>query len=227
MIEQVTHQPLPPGAQRAESLLARGMLDMVVQRRQLASCLASLLRLYAGSGTGSLRKVGRPRARAVCVTWPASARRGVVSGAPSPLGGAFLPPRRARRPPAAPLHPRGIREWGVRAVSISAWVGGVGLPGRECGASRERCAPLPLHGTVFPNREAPAPPWRRGRRGRRGGGDSGLRGAGTVEDGAPAVGAGAGAYSVTRSCAPSRGGRSAGARPRLRLGEGVEPPVRS
>ncbi|HEX2514392.1 MAG TPA: acetyl-CoA carboxylase carboxyltransferase subunit beta [Chloroflexota bacterium] len=60
VIEQVTHQPLPPGAQRAESLLARGMLDMVVQRRQLASCLASLLRLYAGSGAGSLRKVEPP-----------------------------------------------------------------------------------------------------------------------------------------------------------------------
>jgi acetyl-CoA carboxylase carboxyl transferase subunit beta len=56
VIEQVTHQAMPPGAQRAESLLARGMLDMVVQRRQLASCLASLLRLYAGSGAGSLRK---------------------------------------------------------------------------------------------------------------------------------------------------------------------------
>jgi acetyl-CoA carboxylase carboxyl transferase subunit beta len=47
VIEQITKQKLPPDAQRAAFLLEHGMLDLVVQRRELRPTLARLLRLYA------------------------------------------------------------------------------------------------------------------------------------------------------------------------------------
>jgi acetyl-CoA carboxylase carboxyl transferase subunit beta len=50
VIEQTTKQKLPPGAQRAEFLLAHGMLDLVVPRRELRSTLSRLLRLYQPDG---------------------------------------------------------------------------------------------------------------------------------------------------------------------------------
>jgi acetyl-CoA carboxylase carboxyl transferase subunit beta len=46
VIEQITKQKLPPGAQRAEFLLQHGMLDLVVPRRELRPTLGRLLRLY-------------------------------------------------------------------------------------------------------------------------------------------------------------------------------------
>jgi acetyl-CoA carboxylase carboxyl transferase subunit beta len=50
VIEQVTRQKLPRGAQRAETLLSRGLLDMVVPRRDLRDALITLLRLYSRTG---------------------------------------------------------------------------------------------------------------------------------------------------------------------------------
>src|SRR3979411_1310202 len=47
VIEQITKQKLPPDAQRAAFLLEHGMLDLVVQRRELRPTLGRLLRLYA------------------------------------------------------------------------------------------------------------------------------------------------------------------------------------
>ena len=47
VIEQITKQKLPPDAQRAAFLLEHGMVDMVVQRRELRPLLMRLLRLYA------------------------------------------------------------------------------------------------------------------------------------------------------------------------------------
>jgi acetyl-CoA carboxylase carboxyl transferase subunit beta len=47
VIEQITKQRLPPDAQRAAFLLEHGMLDLVLQRRELRPALARLLRLYA------------------------------------------------------------------------------------------------------------------------------------------------------------------------------------
>jgi acetyl-CoA carboxylase carboxyl transferase subunit beta len=47
VIEQVTKQKLPPDAQRPPFLLEHGMVDLVVQRRELRPTLARLLRLYA------------------------------------------------------------------------------------------------------------------------------------------------------------------------------------
>jgi acetyl-CoA carboxylase carboxyl transferase subunit beta len=51
VIEQITKQKLPPDAQRAAFLLEHGMVDLVVQRRELRPTLGRLLRLYAGAPT--------------------------------------------------------------------------------------------------------------------------------------------------------------------------------
>lgn len=48
IIEQTIRQKLPPGFQRSEFLLERGMLDLVVDRRELKATLARLLR-FMGS----------------------------------------------------------------------------------------------------------------------------------------------------------------------------------
>jgi acetyl-CoA carboxylase carboxyl transferase subunit beta len=44
VIEQTIRQKLPDGFQRAEFLLERGMLDLVVDRRELKTTLARALR---------------------------------------------------------------------------------------------------------------------------------------------------------------------------------------
>jgi acetyl-CoA carboxylase carboxyl transferase subunit beta len=48
VIEQITKQKLPADAQRTAFLLEHGMVDLVVQRRELRSTLVRLLRLFAG-----------------------------------------------------------------------------------------------------------------------------------------------------------------------------------
>lgn len=49
VIEQATHDRLPEGFQRAEFLLAHGMVDMVVDRRALRSVLIRLLSAYGNA----------------------------------------------------------------------------------------------------------------------------------------------------------------------------------
>lgn len=49
VIEQITKQKLPADAQRAAFLLERGMVDMVVHRRELRPTLVRLVRLYANA----------------------------------------------------------------------------------------------------------------------------------------------------------------------------------
>jgi acetyl-CoA carboxylase carboxyl transferase subunit beta len=49
VIQQTIKQELPAGFQRAEFLLAKGMLDDVISRRNLKPKLASYLRLLRGS----------------------------------------------------------------------------------------------------------------------------------------------------------------------------------
>jgi acetyl-CoA carboxylase carboxyl transferase subunit beta len=44
VIEQTIRQKLPPGFQRSEFLLQHGMIDMVVDRRQLKATLVRCLR---------------------------------------------------------------------------------------------------------------------------------------------------------------------------------------
>jgi acetyl-CoA carboxylase carboxyl transferase subunit beta len=45
VIEQTVREKLPEGFQRAEFLLEKGAIDMIVDRRQLAAELARLLAL--------------------------------------------------------------------------------------------------------------------------------------------------------------------------------------
>lgn len=49
VIEQTVKQTLPPGFQRAEFLLEKGFVDMIVDRRELRDTLAQVLALHAGS----------------------------------------------------------------------------------------------------------------------------------------------------------------------------------
>jgi acetyl-CoA carboxylase carboxyl transferase subunit beta len=49
VIEQITKQKLPPEAQQASFLLEHGMVDLVVQRRDLRRTMARLLRLYSSA----------------------------------------------------------------------------------------------------------------------------------------------------------------------------------
>ena len=56
VIEQTIRQKLPPGFQRSEFLLEHGMLDMVVDRRQLKSTIARAL-VFMGGAAASLEPV--------------------------------------------------------------------------------------------------------------------------------------------------------------------------
>jgi acetyl-CoA carboxylase carboxyl transferase subunit beta len=49
LVEQTIRKSLPKGFQSAEALLANGMVDMVVDRRELPETVATLL-AYLGSG---------------------------------------------------------------------------------------------------------------------------------------------------------------------------------
>jgi acetyl-CoA carboxylase carboxyl transferase subunit beta len=51
VIEQTIRQKLPPGFQRSEFLLERGMLDLVVDRRELKATVARLLRFMGCRAT--------------------------------------------------------------------------------------------------------------------------------------------------------------------------------
>jgi acetyl-CoA carboxylase carboxyl transferase subunit beta len=53
IIEQTIRQKLPPGFQRSEFLLERGMLDLVVDRRELKATLARLLRFMGPDAAGA------------------------------------------------------------------------------------------------------------------------------------------------------------------------------
>jgi acetyl-CoA carboxylase carboxyl transferase subunit beta len=48
VIEQTIRQKLPPGFQRSEFLLEHGMVDVVVDRRELKQTLVRLLGLLLG-----------------------------------------------------------------------------------------------------------------------------------------------------------------------------------
>src|SRR5438046_9309391 len=52
VIEQTVRQKLPEGFQRAEFLLQKGAIDMIVDRRQLRDKLHSLLSLMLGPAAG-------------------------------------------------------------------------------------------------------------------------------------------------------------------------------
>lgn len=50
VVEQTVRQTLPPGFQRAEFLLEKGFVDMIVSRRELPHVLGKLLRLHRQGG---------------------------------------------------------------------------------------------------------------------------------------------------------------------------------
>ena len=52
VIEQTIRQKLPDGFQRSEFLLERGMLDLVIDRREMKATLGRLLR-FMGAGPGA------------------------------------------------------------------------------------------------------------------------------------------------------------------------------
>jgi len=56
VIEQTIRQQLPPGFQRSEFLLEHGMVDMVVDRRELKDVITRLLR-FAGRPAGAIAPV--------------------------------------------------------------------------------------------------------------------------------------------------------------------------
>jgi len=56
VIEQTIGQKLPEGFQRSEFLLEKGMLDLVVDRREMKTAIASALRFM---GAGQSPVVGR------------------------------------------------------------------------------------------------------------------------------------------------------------------------
>jgi acetyl-CoA carboxylase carboxyl transferase subunit beta len=63
VIEQTVREKLPEGFQRAEYLLANGILDMVVKRAEMRPTLARLLRLLRGQPLpGTLVALPRPEA---------------------------------------------------------------------------------------------------------------------------------------------------------------------
>jgi acetyl-CoA carboxylase carboxyl transferase subunit beta len=59
VIEQTIHQTLPKGFQSAETVLEHGMIDLVVQRRELRPTLARVLRVLTA---GRSVQAARPRA---------------------------------------------------------------------------------------------------------------------------------------------------------------------
>jgi acetyl-CoA carboxylase carboxyl transferase subunit beta len=58
VIEQTIRQQLPPGFQRSEFLLEHGMVDMVVQRKDLKATLTRALRWFA-RGADPARRTGK------------------------------------------------------------------------------------------------------------------------------------------------------------------------
>ena len=53
VIEQTIRQKLPEGFQRSEFLLERGMLDLVIDRREMKATLGHALRFMAGDAAPS------------------------------------------------------------------------------------------------------------------------------------------------------------------------------
>jgi acetyl-CoA carboxylase carboxyl transferase subunit beta len=60
VIQQTIREQLPDGFQKAEYLLAHGMVDMVVHRHQLRETLSRLCRLLTGNAAIAAARVSRP-----------------------------------------------------------------------------------------------------------------------------------------------------------------------
>jgi acetyl-CoA carboxylase carboxyl transferase subunit beta len=60
-VAQTINEELPEGFQRAEFLLAQGLLDAVVVRRDLRRCLARLVALLLPTARAAAGRATRPR----------------------------------------------------------------------------------------------------------------------------------------------------------------------
>ena len=94
VIEQTVREKLPEGFQRAEFLLEKGAIDMIVDRRQLRDELARLLaHLHGPAGAGRLTRAESPRRRSTTGSRTSSrctrrrSRSGSIASRPcGPLG---------------------------------------------------------------------------------------------------------------------------------------------
>jgi acetyl-CoA carboxylase carboxyl transferase subunit beta len=68
VIEQTIRQKLPEGFQRSEFLLDKGMLDLVVDRREMKATIASALRFMGATGVSPARAAAAAAAAAEAVT---------------------------------------------------------------------------------------------------------------------------------------------------------------
>jgi acetyl-CoA carboxylase carboxyl transferase subunit beta len=82
VIEQTIRQKLPEGFQRSEFLLEKGMLDLVVDRREMRSIIANALRF-----------MGAARAEPVRVAQPELAQAGATASAGADSAGGINEPR--------------------------------------------------------------------------------------------------------------------------------------
>ena len=81
VIEQTIREKLPEGFQRAEYLLAHGMVDQVVHRFELRATLARILDLLLrpdrrDRGAASIREVPPGQVAAPTAAWPRPCGRG-------------------------------------------------------------------------------------------------------------------------------------------------------
>jgi acetyl-CoA carboxylase carboxyl transferase subunit beta len=53
VIEQTIRQTLPEGFQRSEFLLEKGMIDVIVDRREMPAAIANALRIFTGLPPGT------------------------------------------------------------------------------------------------------------------------------------------------------------------------------
>jgi acetyl-CoA carboxylase carboxyl transferase subunit beta len=49
VIEQTIREPVPPGSQRSEHLMDHGMLDLIIERKQMKEALGKILQFFSGS----------------------------------------------------------------------------------------------------------------------------------------------------------------------------------
>ena len=63
VIEQTIRQKLPEGFQRTEFLLEKGMLDLIVDRREMKARIAGALRFMGAQRGPPIRRDGRPASR--------------------------------------------------------------------------------------------------------------------------------------------------------------------
>jgi len=70
VIEQTIRQTLPEGFQRSEFLLEKGMLDLVVDRREMKAVIANALRFMGASAPTAAIAGVEPAVEAVAVAAP-------------------------------------------------------------------------------------------------------------------------------------------------------------